>query len=77
MDRKKYPASYALYHSIITNKDCYSLSQLSLNGKDMLALGYTGKAISENLQYLLNSVIEDKVANNKEELIAYLKKAAS
>lgn len=76
IDQRKYPASYALYHSIIAEKDCYSLSQLSINGKDMIALGYTGKAISENLQYALDAVIEEKATNTKEDLIAYLKKAA-
>ena len=38
----------------------------------MIALGYTGKDISLHLNQLLNAVIEEKTANNKEKLIAYL-----
>ena len=71
-DLTSYEQSFHIYQSIIQNNDCYSLKQLQINGKDMIALGYTGKDISLHLNQLLNAVIEEKTANNKEKLIAYL-----
>ena len=75
-DQKSYSNSLNIYNTILSSQDCYTLSQLALNGKDMVSLGYTGKEISKNLHFLLNAVIEEKVENTKEELISYLKKAA-
>ena len=71
-DLTSYEQSFHIYQSIIQNNDGYSLKQLQINGKDMIALGYTGKDISLYLNQLLNAVIEEKTANNKEKLIAYL-----
>lgn len=71
-DLTSYDHALHIYQSIIQNNDCYSLKQLQINGKDMIALGYTGKDISLYLNQLLDAVIEEKVINNKEKLIAYL-----
>ena len=71
-DLTSYDHALHIYQSIIQNNDCYSLKQLQINGKDMIALGYTGKDISLYLNQLLNAVIEEKVINNTEKLIAYL-----
>ena len=38
-----------------------------------MALGYKGKAIGEALQTLLEAVIDEKVENEKTDLIEYLK----
>ena len=63
-----------MHDAVIRNGDCCFLSDLAVNGKDMLALGLKGKEISDALQKSLSAVIEKRIPNNKEEIIAYLKK---
>lgn len=54
--------------------ECMKLSDLKLNGYDMMTLGYQGKNIGLALDYLLTAVVDEKVNNVKEELIAFLDK---
>lgn len=74
--RKDFPAERVreMHDAVIRNGDCCFLSDLAVNGKDMLALGLKGKEISDALQKSLSAVIEKRIPNNKEEIIAYLKK---
>ena len=53
--------------------DCYTYKDLTINGNDVLSLGYKGKEVGEALKGALWAVINDKVANNKEDLIKYIK----
>lgn len=71
-----YPAEtvQSLYQMIQSGDDCIFLNQLNLRGDDIIALGYQGKQISDMLQKLLQAVMEEKVLNKKENLIAYLKR---
>lgn len=64
----------ALAAKIQIDHDCISLAQLALKGNDLTTLGYHGKAVSTVLQDLLNAVMEEKVPNQKEALLTYLKK---
>ena len=54
---------------IIDNGECYRISDLEINGNDLMALGVNGRRIREILEHLLSEVIEGKVKNNKKELI--------
>ena len=74
--REDFPAERVreMHDAVIRNGDCCFLSDLAVNGKDMLALGLKGKEISDALQKSLSAVIEKRIPNNKEEIIAYLKK---
>ncbi len=56
-------------HSVIAAKECTSISQLSVNGKDIAALGALGKEIGDILENLLSLVIEGKIDNTKNELL--------
>ncbi len=47
---------------------CCSLATLALNGQDLQALGITGPAIGQTLRTLLDLVLRDVVANEKEAL---------
>lgn len=58
-----------LIKEIDLNKECYSLKELALNGRDLNALGYKGKEIGEKLNFLLYNVIENPNINNKTDLI--------
>ena len=51
---------------------CLSLKDLALNGHDLMALGYRGKAIGEALNRLLNLVLDEEVPNEKEALLQVL-----
>lgn len=53
--------------------DCLSVSHLALNGADLVALGYKGKAVGATLDLLLNAVLDDPTLNEKEKLIQCLK----
>ena len=52
---------------------CLTLRTLAVNGNDLMALGYEGKAIGKALQALLDAVIAEEVANERDALLAYLK----
>ena len=61
------------FNKIIIEKPCIKLSDLAINGFDLQTLGLTGKSIGDTLNQLLDLVIEDKLGNNKSELIEYVK----
>lgn len=54
-------------------KRCMKISQLDVNGRDMLALGLSGAAVGDALRELLELVIDEKLPNEKISLIDYIK----
>ena len=52
----------------------FKISDLKINGNDLKSLGYEGKEIGEKLNELLDLVVDDKLENDKEKLIKYLKR---
>ncbi len=62
-----------LLDSIIAEGDCVSLGQLAVSGRDLINAGIPeGKGLGEILYRLLELVMEDKLNNNKEELLNYI-----
>lgn len=62
-----------LYTKILEDKDCLSLKDLALCGKDLIEQGmHPGKELGETLQRLFEYVLENPEKNNKEDLIKYL-----
>ena len=60
----------ALYEKIMEEKNCVSLKDLAVTGRDLIDMGMTpGKEIGETLNRLLDIVIEDPEKNTKEELM--------
>ncbi|MBR5558989.1 MAG: HD domain-containing protein [Oscillospiraceae bacterium] len=59
----------ALIGSIIDDGDCCCLSQLAVNGSDLMALGLKGSAIGEMLQRLLCDVMDGRLPNQRERLL--------
>lgn len=51
---------------------CMSLSQLSVNGRDIMSLGYSGAAVGKILKETLELVIDEELPNEKDVLIAYI-----
>lgn len=55
---------------IIAEGQPYTVSQLQINGRDLIKLGYrAGREIGDVLKYLLNEVLIDPSLNNREYLI--------
>ena len=52
---------------------CLSLKDLAVNGHDLMALGFRGKAIGEGLEWLLEQVLEEELSNSREALLSALK----
>ena len=52
---------------------CASVSELAIGGKDLLALGMSGKEVGEVLSFLLDAVTEEPRLNNKEKLMQLVK----
>ncbi len=58
---------------IITDKECFSIKDLAINGNDLIQLGFKGRKIGETLNSLLDLVIKEKLQNNYEDLLSYVK----
>ena len=56
--------------AILAEDACFSLRQLAVNGRDMLALGLRGREIGGALDFLLNEVVEGRLPNEREALLA-------
>lgn len=56
----------------------YRLSDLAISGADLLAIGYpAGKEVGETLSYFLREVMEDRITNDREELLSRAAKRLS
>lgn len=59
---------------ILEEESCLKLSQLAVNGNDIMAFGVSGKAVGELLSELLELVIDGELENDKDSLMDYAKK---
>ena len=59
---------------IIDNNECYSISQLAINGNHLQDAGYKGQIIGEMLNFALNCVILGKISNDTSKLLNLIKK---
>lgn len=59
-----------MFRTITENGDCFSLRTLAVSGNDLRDMGFKGADISRILNLLLDAVMEDRAANEKEELLA-------
>ena len=50
---------------------CLCLKDLAVNGNDLMALGYRGKAIGICLNALLEQVVDERMPNEKKALLAF------
>ena len=56
---------------LLAEDACFSLKQLAVDGRDMMALGLSGPAIGQMLQRLLEQVLEEKLPNDREILLQW------
>ncbi len=57
---------------IVAAGEAFKISDLAVNGNDLIALGYKGKEIGEKLDEILNLVVDDKLENDKKAILNYL-----
>lgn len=59
-----------LYDDILARRECVSLKELDINGKDLIAAGLKpGRELGETLNRLLEAVIENPQLNHKDTLL--------
>lgn len=63
----------AIAKQIDDEKLCLHLSDLAINGSDLIEMGFGGRQIGEILRQLLEAVIEEKTQNEKNKLKEYIK----
>ena len=54
------------------NNECCNIKDLAISGNDLLAAGFTGESIGNALEKAVNAVIDEKIPNNKADLLTYL-----
>ena len=63
----------AMIREIQEENSCLSLKDLAVNGHDLMALGYQGKAIGETLNRLLEQVLDEQLPNERDALLEAVK----
>lgn len=69
-----YKETRNIVNEIINEKECFSIKHLTIDGNDLIALGFKGKKIGETLEKCLTAVIDGKVENEKDKLLKYISK---
>ncbi len=57
---------------VINRGDAFKVSDLEINGKDLISLGYKGIEIGNKLNEVLNLVVDDKIKNDKNAILNYI-----
>lgn len=60
----------AEYEAILRRHECWQLKDMNISGTDIRELGFSGKEIAEVLEYLLDEIINDRIINRKNALLA-------
>ena len=67
---EKIDTAKAQFEKILSGKMCFSVKQLAVNGRDLIGIGITdGKQIGSALRFLLDSVIDENLPNEKTALL--------
>ena len=61
-----------IFQKILAENQCFSVSQLKINGNDLIKLGFKNEEIGQKLDFVLDCVIEEKVPNTKQALLSFL-----
>jgi len=63
----------AMAERILSEKQCFTLKDLCVDGNDLIELGYVeGKEIGDMLNLILELVIDDKLVNRKDEIEIFI-----
>lgn len=64
----------AVLDDVLGDGICFTVKDMAVNGRDLMALGCRGKAVGECLTWLLNHLIEEKLSNEREALLAAVRR---
>ena len=67
-----YDYALELLREVEREDSCLSIKDLAVNGHDVMRLGFNGREIGYALSYLLDAVIDERVKNNRDELLGFL-----
>ena len=70
----EFDAIEELIREIEEEDTCLRITDLAVNGHDLMALGFRGRAIGETLSALLEKVLDEHLPNEKSALLAYVTK---
>ena len=59
----------AILEALLAENRCLKIKDLAVNGHDLMALGLTGRAVGQTLQSLLDTVLDERLPNEKEALL--------
>lgn len=59
---------------LLAGDACFSLKQLAVNGRDLLALGLSGPAVGKALEDLLEKAVDGVLPNEREALLEHVRK---
>lgn len=62
---------------VLKSGACWSLSDLAIDGREVMGQGITGKAVGQALEWLLDGVIERRLENNPQALVEALVRFSS
>lgn len=71
--KSHFDALESIANRVLSEKPCFSLKNLAINGNDLAKLGFEGKEIGQCLKMLLDEVIENKLKNELDSLLARAK----
>ena len=74
-EQEQFEVLWALLKEVEQESTCLTRKDLALTGLDLLSLGYQGWEIGARLEELLEAVLDERVKNEKEALLGYLKRA--
>ena len=63
----------AMLDEVLAQDACFSVKKLAVSGNDLKELGLRGREIGQAQRRLVDAVIDEKVKNEKDALLAYLK----
>ena len=73
-ENEKYIQILDVLEEIRSEDGCLSLKDLTVNGNDLIKIGFTGRSIGLMLNWLLDQVIEETLPNEREVLLAWAEK---
>ena len=73
-DASIWDATASALQALLLTDPCYSLKALHISGRELLALGFTGKEIGNMLDLALTAVIEETCENEQSALLDFVKK---
>ena len=59
----------AVLEAVLADGICYTIKNMAVNGRDLMALGAKGRAVGECLEYLLSLLLAEKLPNERELLL--------